>query len=127
MRPSALEAYYECTLFPSSISTHVATFEADGDISFVDYPDYFGEWTVTGSALEFYYATTAGVEAEFVGDGVDSGTENCWEGLTTVPGSAYEAPYRVCRESPAVTAVAPAPAAPVARRRWPGSRRAPRP
>ncbi len=98
---TGLEAYYECTLFPSSISTHVATFEADGDVTIPGYPDYFGAWTVTGNVLEFYYATTAGVEVEFVGNGVDSGTENCWEGLSEFPDgmggySAYVAPYRVC-------------------------------
>ena len=95
---TSLESYYECELYPSSISTHVATLEADGDISFADYPDYFGEWTVTGNMLEFYYATTAGVEAEFVGYGVDA---NCWEGMTHFPDglggySSYVSPYRVC-------------------------------
>lgn len=98
---TGLEAYYECTLYPSSLSSHVVTFEADGDISIAGYPEYFGQWTVSGTELDFYYATTAGVEVEFVGNGVDSGTENCWEGLSEFPDgsggySAYVSPYRVC-------------------------------
>ncbi len=92
-----LESYYECELYTSSISTHVATFEADGDISF-DFPDYWGSYLITGNKLEFSYESAAGTEAEFVGYGVDA---SCWEGMTYFPDgsggySSYVSPYRVC-------------------------------
>jgi hypothetical protein len=88
-----LEAYYECTLFPSSITSHDATFNADGSISFA-YPGYAGTWyQASDDQMWFEYTLNGDVVAEFNGDGVDS---NCFEGLTTFPNSAYVAPYEVC-------------------------------
>ncbi|MBM4365835.1 MAG: hypothetical protein FJ102_06435 [Deltaproteobacteria bacterium] len=92
---TGLESYFECELFPSSISSHTAVFHDDADqsISFPDYPDYWGTWDVSGTELVFVIESAAGVEAEFVGYGVGS---NCWEGITTFPGSSYVSPYEVC-------------------------------
>lgn len=92
---TGLESFFECELFPSSISEHAAVFHDDVDqsISFPDYPDYWGTWDVAGTELVFVIESAAGIEAEFVGYGVSS---NCWEGLTTFPSSSYVSPYEVC-------------------------------
>ncbi len=92
---TALESFFECELFPSSISEHVATFHDDVDqtISFPDDPGYWGTWDINGSELSFVYESAAGIEAEFVGYGVSG---NCWEGITTFPSGSYVSPYEVC-------------------------------
>lgn len=92
---TGLESFFECELFPSSISEHDAVFHDDVDqtVSFPDYPDYWGTWDVVGTELSFVIESAAGVEAEFVGYGVSS---NCWEGITTFPSSSYVSPYEVC-------------------------------
>ena len=90
---TSLTSFFECELFPSSISDHVATLNSDGSISIAGYPDYGGSWSVVGDELSFEYTELGTVVAEFVGYGVDA---NCWEGLTTFPGSIYVSPYEVC-------------------------------
>ncbi len=55
---------------------------------------YSGCWSTSGDTLTSEYTNGGLVEAEFVGRGVNS--TNCWEGLTTFPGSTYVAPYEVC-------------------------------
>lgn len=88
-----LEAFFECECFPSSISDHEAVFNTDGTISIPVDASYSGSWTISGDTLTFDYTSGGMVEAEFVGRGVGA---NCWEGLTTFPGSTYVAPYEVC-------------------------------
>lgn len=89
-----LTAFYECTLFPSSISAHDTIFHADGTITFPDEPGYGGSWTQTApDHLSFVYTAGDEVIAEFAGRGVDPA---CFEGLVTFPDSAYVAPYEVC-------------------------------
>lgn len=90
---TGLESFYECELFPSSISSHTATFNADGSISFTGMPDYGGSWSVSGSQLWFEYTELGSPIADFVGYGVDA---SCWEGITTFPASTYVSPYEVC-------------------------------
>ena len=94
---TGLTAFYECTLFPSSLSFHDAEFHDDGTITVPGYPDFGGGWTLTatptGSQLDFFYDDGTGVVAEFSGWGADAA---CFEGLTTFPGSAYVSPYEVC-------------------------------
>jgi uncharacterized repeat protein (TIGR01451 family) len=93
---TGLAAYYECTLFPSSLSTHDVVFNSDGSISIpAAGPDYSGQWTLNSSkdTLSFYYTELGIVVAEFEGQGISS---TCWDGLTTFPGSTYVSPYRVC-------------------------------
>ena len=90
---TGLAAFYECTLFPSSISTHDATLNADGSISFI-YPGYGGSWYQSSDDhLHMTYTYGTDIVAEFEGNGVDS---SCFEGLTTFPGSTYVSPYEVC-------------------------------
>lgn len=88
-----LTSFYECEVSPGSISSHEATLEADGSISFT-YAGYGGSWAqASDSELWFEYTYSGGVVAEFFGDAVGDG---CFEGLTTFPGSAYVSPYAVC-------------------------------
>lgn len=91
---TGLESFFECELFPSSISEHEAVFNSDGTVSIPGYPDYSGAWSVVGDELTFNYSYFGTIEAEFVGYGVDS--TNCWEGETTFPGSPYNSMYEVC-------------------------------
>lgn len=93
---TGLTSYYECTLFPSSISTHTTVLNADHTIGMpVEAgPDYTGEWWQDDSEhLAFVYYELGVVTAEFEGYGVSAG---CWEGMTTFPGSTYMSMYRVC-------------------------------
>lgn len=93
---TGLEAWFECTLFPSAISSHDTTLNADGSISFgPEGAGYTGDWWQdTPDTLEFvYYDPDAVLVAEFFGYGTLAG---CFEGLTTFPGSTYVAPYSVC-------------------------------
>jgi hypothetical protein len=92
---TSLASFYECTLYPSSISSHDITLESDGTISFDgDPPDYTGAWSSSpDDQLSFTYSYDGTVVAEFEGYGVSS---SCFEGLTTFPGSSYVAPYEVC-------------------------------
>ncbi len=96
-----LSSFFECSLFPSSISSHPTTFEAGGVISFgadVD-PAYTGTWQQpTSDRLTFQYFEAGALMAEFDGRGVGGG---CFEGVTrflTAPGvySPYVSPYEVC-------------------------------
>ena len=91
-----LTSYYECELFPSSISSHDATLNSDGSVSFpAEYgPDYGGSWTSdSADHLSFTYTESGNIVAEFEGYGVSA---DCWEGLTTFPGSSYVSMYEVC-------------------------------
>lgn len=92
---TSLESFFECELYPSSISDHEAVLESDGSITIPDAPDYSGTWWLSGSELSFEYTDTSGdVIVEFSGNAVDN--VGCWEGLTTFPGSSYVSPYEVC-------------------------------
>lgn len=91
---TGLTAYYECTLFPSPITDHNSVHEADGSITFPDFAGYGGSWWQdSDDHLAFEYTYGGSVVAEFEGNGVG---DDCFEGLTTFPGSAYVAPYEVC-------------------------------
>lgn len=90
-----LSSYYECSLFPSSISSHDVDFADDGTISFPLYGvEYSGLWWQdSADHLAFEYYELGTLIAEFEGWGV---SEGCWEGITTFPGSSYLSPYHVC-------------------------------
>jgi hypothetical protein len=97
---TGLTAFYECTLFPGSISSHTAEFLGTGTMGTITVPGHgtiTGTWALSGvnnSHLTFQYFDAGALAATFVGDGVDA---NCYEGLTTFsPPSAYVAPYEVC-------------------------------
>ena len=84
---TALTSFFECEKYPSSISEHDATFNADGSLSLPDDASYTGEWSRVDAELSFIYIDSTGATvAEFVGYGVD--TTGCWEGVTTFDGPA---------------------------------------
>lgn len=99
-----LTAFYECTLFPSSISSHTAEFLGSGSNGTIIIPGhgtYTGAWALSGTNgqhLSFQYYDGGMLVASFEGDGVRStATTHCYEGLTTFnPPSPYVAPYEVC-------------------------------
>lgn len=90
-----LTSFFECALFPSSISAHDVTFHGDGTLSFIDAPEgYAGVWSQDAAEhLAFTYFYGDEVVAEFVGHGVNPA---CFEGVVHFPGSPYVAPYEVC-------------------------------
>jgi len=89
-----LTSFYECELFPSSITSHETTFEVGGTISFPYQGGYTGTWSQpTTDTLVFDYSNASGVVAQFEGVGVDGG---CFEGLVTFPTSSSVSPYQVC-------------------------------
>lgn len=94
---TGLTSFFECALFPSSISSHDFQVLSGGMIAFVGAPaSYWGTWSqAAGSArllLEYYDG--ASHEATFDGYAVGS---RCFEGVTVFyPPSAYVSPYRVC-------------------------------
>ena len=92
-----LSSYFECTLFPSSITSHQTTFNADGTLTFFDGPSTMnGTWVHTPSAnrLQFSYYDGTLLVAQFDGRGVSAG---CFEGKTTFPDNpGYVSMYQVC-------------------------------
>ncbi len=91
-----LTSYFECALFPSSISTHTATFNVGGTITLSE-PGYYGSWSQpSASQLFFEYFDTNGKAAEFNGYAING--SNCFDGLTTFfpQPNDYVSPYRVC-------------------------------
>ncbi len=103
---TSLSAYFECTLFPSSISSHQADYHPGGSITFPGATGYTGTWSQPDpTRLHFEYNNGTYAEAIFDGYGADP---NCFEGIThffddpnpndNIPPqqSTYLAPYRVC-------------------------------
>jgi hypothetical protein len=101
---TGLTAYFECTKFPGSISTHPTEFSggpSSGTLSIPGEPDYDGTWSLSGPTLTLTYRqiSTNQIIAEFSGRGVN--TPGCFEGLTRFPDglggySSAVAPYRFC-------------------------------
>ena len=94
-----LTSFFECELFPSSISGHETRLESDGSITFTvpSAPGYTGAWwSQADDHLAFEYVDGNSVTVlQFEGYGVDA---DCFEGVATFPPSpGWVAPYRVCR------------------------------
>ncbi len=95
---TGLVSFYECTLYPSSISTHDFEFLAGNLLAFTNPSGttYWGEWEQngTGDELDLRYHDGATKVAEFHGVAVGG---DCFEGVTQFfPPGSYVAPYRVC-------------------------------
>jgi uncharacterized repeat protein (TIGR01451 family) len=92
---TGLTSFYECELFPSSISEHEAELLADGVISIPGEPGFTGTWSqpTPDSLVMTYVEIGVGVVAELHAFGTSL---DCFEGITTFPGSTYVAPYEVC-------------------------------
>ncbi len=90
-----LTSYFECLLYPSSISSHDSILNLDGSITIPGEPDYTGSRTQPAShKLNFAYYGPAWLEAVFTGFAINGA--NCFDGLASFPGSQYVAPYHVC-------------------------------
>jgi len=91
-----LTSYYECSLFPSSITSFPATLNLDGSVTSTASTAIGGTWSrPTTDSLVITYTEWGTVAAEFEGYGV---SDACWEGITTFPSSTvYVSPYRICR------------------------------
>lgn len=94
---SWLSSFFECELFPSSISSHDTALNADGSISFVGAPgSYTGTWNQPSpDRLQFRYYDGTTLEVDFDGRAVGAG---CFEGMTVFPASSssYISMYEVC-------------------------------
>ena len=91
---TTITSFYECELFPSSISSHNTIFNADHTITIPDAPTYTGTWTQPAAdRLQFQYFDGTTLLASFDGRGVDG---RCFHGMTTFPGSTYVSAYEVC-------------------------------
>ena len=92
---TALTSYFECELFPSSISSHETIFYAGGTLTFADAPaHYTGTWyQPAANRLHFEYLEDGLLVATFNGYGTMA---DCFEGVTTFPLSTYVSPYSVC-------------------------------
>lgn len=90
-----LSAFYECELYPSSITSHAITLNPDQSITFDNAPPTFtGQWVQAApDELSFIYLDGGNLVAHFTGYGVGGG---CFEGLTLFFNSPYVAPYQVC-------------------------------
>lgn len=92
-----LVSYWECDCVGSAaITSHDATFESDGTITFPLEPSCSGTWSqpVNDLAhLSFEYTCSGTVVANFEGDGIGG---DCFHGITTFPGSTFVSPYQVC-------------------------------
>lgn len=92
-----LSSFFECALFPSSITSHETVFNSNGTIGFVGVPaTYTGTWTHTPSTrrLTFRYFDSGQIVAQFDGRGVSA---KCFEGKTTFASNPdYVSMYQVC-------------------------------
>jgi hypothetical protein len=91
-----LSAYFECELFPSSISSHAAVFHAGGILSIPEAPDYTGAWQQAASnRLTFQYFDSNSLRIlSFEGFGSVPG---CFDGITRFDDNqTYVSAYRVC-------------------------------
>lgn len=90
-----LTSFFECELYPSSISSFDSVFETDGTITVVGGPpDTYGEWTqVDTDNVLIEYFDTDGLIGTLNAFGVGG---DCYEGPMNFPGSSYVAIYEVC-------------------------------
>jgi len=88
-----LSAFFECELYPSSISSHPITLESDNSVT-IGAAGYTGSWSQpSDDTLWFEYVYAGQQRLEFFGHAVDG---DCFEGLSIFPGTGYVAPYEVC-------------------------------
>ncbi len=93
---TGLGSFFECECFPSSISSHETTLNADGSITFAPEvgPEYTGSWwSDSANHLAFTYYELGVEVAFFEGYGVSA---NCWEGETVFTPGPYMSMYQVC-------------------------------
>ncbi len=91
-----LTAFFECTLFPSSIQSLAATLNSNGTVSYTNYPNLTGSW-YQPSSKKLVFDTYDGSNQLNVFEGY-AVNANCFEGITTYPNSTngFVAPTRIC-------------------------------
>lgn len=96
---TGLTSFFECELYPSSITSHDTVFNANGSITIpAAGAGYSGTWQqLNPDELVFQYTNNGNPVADFIGYGVGGG---CFEGITIFPNSNYVAPYEVCVQPP---------------------------
>ena len=90
-----LTSYFECELYPSSISQFTATLNVGGTMTLPE-PGYVGQWDQFTSTQQLHFIITDGngFSAEFNGFAINS---TCFEGITTfIPDNGYNSAYKVC-------------------------------
>ncbi|MBK8212946.1 MAG: hypothetical protein IPK71_04285 [Myxococcales bacterium] len=87
-----LTSFFECELYPSSISGFDTVLAAGGTISVPAEPTVTGTWTHTGDRLTIQYVENGNVLGTFDGRGVSA---KCFEGSMPFT-SGYMAMYEVC-------------------------------
>lgn len=97
---TGLVAFFECLCFPSSISSHAVTYEANGTITFPSFlpPGYTGTWSQpTSDSLVVEYFFGPDLVLHYEGDGVGG---DCFEGLSGFPTTTgFVSPYEICLTS----------------------------
>lgn len=90
-----LTSFFECELYPSSITEHETVLHANGTLDFLGEAAgiYFGTWSQPApNRLQMTYTDNGNAVATFDGYGIDG----CFEGRTTFPNSNYVSMYQVC-------------------------------
>lgn len=92
---TGLTSFFECELYPSSITAHSTVLHADHTLSIPQGGStYGGTWSQPNpDELVFQYTNNGTPVASFIGYGVGGG---CFEGITIFPNSTYVSPYEVC-------------------------------
>lgn len=89
-----LSSFYECELFPSSISSFDSVLNADQTVTITDEPSAWGEWSlVEPDHLAIDYYDASGLIGSLDAWGTGGG---CFEGPMVFPASSYIAMYEVC-------------------------------
>jgi hypothetical protein len=92
-----LVSFFQCTLFPSSLSSHAVRYNDDGTIDTFPEPGFSGIWSQpdTDELFVQYDDIASGPVMQFHGFGVD-GT-NCFQGIATfLPSNGYNSAYQIC-------------------------------
>ena len=95
-----LTAFFECTKFPSSISSFASTLNADQTIGLPE-PGYAGRWSQnaarTSLRMEFFHDDGSGPVKVSEFNGMAINGANCFHGLTQhLQSGNYVSPYEVC-------------------------------
>lgn len=93
---TGLSSYFECELFPSSISSFTMTLNADWTIT-LPVSGYTTQWNQNVSPQQLNFTITETSTGEIVEFNGFATTNTCFEGMTTfTPNSGYVSPYKVC-------------------------------
>lgn len=101
---TGLTSFFECELFPSSITDYPFTFEAGGAMTFPTAPaGITGVWSQPGGDLRRLYIEyyDGGILAAIFDGWGSSDVPGCFEGVTVFPNgmggySPYVSPYEIC-------------------------------